>query len=181
MAVGDVNSDAKGSGARFNTGKVPVELLPFRILALTTEQDTVKEAFYKLDAYQFSGDVRYLESLFQDVQHHWTDCAWVFDYGKRKYSEWNWLRGMSWSIPLACAGRHLMKIRDGELLDEESGLSHWGHLMCNLVMLIMYAEVYPEGNDLPKKPVSEHTEESPVNISADNFYKWSIDGWKVKV
>lgn len=154
MAVGDVNSDAKGSGARFNTGKLPLELLPFRFLAITTSQMVIRDAFYKLDAYQFSGDPIHLQALYYELRDHWQDCVWVFDYGKRKYAEWNWLKGMNWSIPLACAGRHLMKLRDGELLDEESGLSHWGHLMCNLVMLIMYAEVYPEGNDLPKMPQS---------------------------
>ena len=153
--VGDVHSTAKGSGARFNAGKPAIELIPFHILALTTEQDTLKEAFYQLGNYQFSGNTVHLEALFADLAHHWEDCAAVFDYGKRKYAEWNWLKGMAWSIPLACCGRHLMHLRDGELLDAESGLPHWGHIMCNLVMLITYAEVYPEGNDLPRKPSSE--------------------------
>ncbi len=153
--VGDVTSAAKGSGARYNAGKPAIELIPFNILALTTEQETLKEAFYYLGNYQFSGDVKFIEALFTDLSPHWKECAAVFDYGKRKYAEWNWLKGMAWSIPLACCGRHLMHLRDGELLDAESGLPHWGHIMCNLVMLITYAEVYPERHDLPRKPSSE--------------------------
>lgn len=149
MSIGDVNSNERGSGARFNGGKPSIELIPFRILALTTEQETIKEAFYLLDSYQFSGDIKYLQSLFSYLSIHINDCAYVFAYGSKKYASWNWLKGMAWSIPLACTGRHLLKLKDGELLDDESGLSHWGHVLCNIVMLITYAEVYQEGNDLP--------------------------------
>jgi hypothetical protein len=149
MSIGDVSSNERGSGARFNGGKPSIELIPFRILALTTEQETIKEAFYLLDSYQFSGDIKYLQSLFSYLSIHVNDCAYVFDYGRKKYASWNWLKGMQWSIPLACIGRHLLKLKDGELLDEESGYSHWGHVLCNIVMLITYNEVYKEGNDLP--------------------------------
>ena len=151
-SVGDVNSTAIGSGARYNGGKVPLELIPFRILSITSKDVDVKYCFVLLDKYQFSGETRYLSALLNQLSSHMDEAAWVFDYGKRKYAEWNWLKGMAWSIPLACIGRHLQKIDSGELTDIESGRSHWGHIICNLIMLITYAEVYPQGNDLPKKP-----------------------------
>jgi len=147
--IGDINSNERGSGARYNSGKPSIELIPFRILALTTEQETIKTAFYLLDSYQFTGDIKYLQTLVNELQHHINDCAYVFDYGRKKYAAWNWLKGMKWSIPLACIGRHLLKLKDGELIDDESGFSHWGHILCNLVMLITYADIYEEGNDLP--------------------------------
>jgi hypothetical protein len=107
-----------------------------------------------MNLYQFTGDVGFLETCVLQLEAYIPDCAHVFEFGRKKYSEWNWLKGMAWSIPLACIGRHAMKINEGEYLDVESGQSHWGHIMCNLVMLITYAEVFPEGNDLPKKPES---------------------------
>lgn len=110
MSVGDVNSAAKGSGARYNTGKPDLSLIP-------------------------------MWTLMGEAQ--------VWEYGKRKYAAWNWLKGMSWSIPLACALRHLAAFQDGEDNDAESGLDHLDHAMCNLRMLKAYKTVYPEGDDRP--------------------------------
>jgi hypothetical protein len=77
----------------------------------------------------------------------WQDCARVFDYGKAKYAAWNWAKGMAWSVPLACAARHLIAILNGEETDKESGLPHRGHVMCNLVMLMTFEQTYKEGDD----------------------------------
>lgn len=112
MSVGDVNSADRGSGARYNTGKVALDLVP-------------------------------LSSL--------EDCARVFDYGRNKYAAWNWAKGMDWSIPYACALRHLSAWFRGEDNDPESGLPHLGHVMCNLVMLSTYARTFPEGDNRPKE------------------------------
>jgi hypothetical protein len=111
MSVGDVHSQARGSGARFNSGKAAMELIPLSAL---------------------------------------TDCARVFDYGRAKYAAWNWAKGMDWSIPYACAIRHLSAWFDGEDNDPESGQPHLGHVMCNLVMLSTFARTFPEGDDRPQ-------------------------------
>ena len=79
------------------------------------------------------------------------DEAKVWMYGKQKYAAWNWAKGMSWSIPLACALRHISKWQAGEDLDEESGLPHLAHAMCNLRMLTLYSKTYIEGDDRPPK------------------------------
>ena len=110
--IGDVNSTAKGSGARYNTGKPDFSLIP-----LCTLEDEAR----------------------------------VWAYGEKKYAAWNWAKGMDWSVPFACVMRHLSKWQAGEENDEESGLPHLAHAMCNLRMLTLYAKTYPEGDDRPPK------------------------------
>lgn len=63
--------------------------------------------------------------------------------------EWNWAKGMDWSIPLGCIGRHFRAIMRGEYIDGDSKLPHRGHIMCNIVMLHTYSEIYPEGDNRP--------------------------------
>jgi hypothetical protein len=112
IGIGDVNSDAKGSGARYNDGKADISLIP-----LCTLEDEAR----------------------------------VWMYGKQKYAAWNWAKGMDWSVPLACAMRHIAAWQRGEELDAESGLPHLAHAMCNLRMLTLYSKTYPEGDDRPPK------------------------------
>ena len=116
MSVGDVNSSARGSGARFNDGKADLSLIPLATLAPEPR---------------------------------------VWMYGEAKYARFNWMKGMNWSIPLACALRHLAAWQAGEDLDPESGQPHLAHAMCNLRMLTAYAESFPEGDDRFKGATSE--------------------------
>ena len=112
MAVGDINSEEKGSGARYNDNKPDLSLIPLSTL---------------------EGEAR------------------VWMYGERKYKRFNWMKGMKWSIPLACALRHIAAYQSGEDKDPESGESHISHALCNLRMLALYEETYPEGDDRPTK------------------------------
>lgn len=73
----------------------------------------------------------------------------VWMYGAQKYAAWNWTKGMPWSVPFACAMRHLAAWQRGEANDTESGLPHLAHAMCNLRMLTLFADTYPEGDDRP--------------------------------
>jgi hypothetical protein len=110
--IGDVNSTAKGSGARYNGGKPDLSLIP-----LCTLEDEAR----------------------------------VWMYGKQKYAAWNWAKGMPWSVPYACALRHLSAWQQGEDIDPESGQPHLAHVMCNLRMLMLYSRTYKEGDDRPPK------------------------------
>ena len=94
----------------------------------------------------------------------WTleDEARVWEYGKRKYAAWNWAKGMDWSVPFACAMRHLSAWQRGEELDRESGLPHLAHAMCNLRMLTLFAVTYPEGDDRPPKDLMHR----PIDMEA---------------
>lgn len=110
--IGDVNSNERGSGARYNSNKPDLSLIP-----LCTLEDEAR----------------------------------VWMYGRQKYAAWNWAKGMDWSIPLACALRHLSAWQRGEENDPESGLPHIAHAMCNLRMITLYSKTYPEGDDRPKQ------------------------------
>lgn len=157
MSIGDINSTERGSGARFNTGKPPMELIPLRAIAayyrgpfVTDERLGYIVALDALGRYQAGGGIQCIVDAFQALGNGWAECAQVFDYGKRKYAAWNWAKGMAWSVPIACAARHLMAMLAGEILDSESKLAHRGHVFCNLVMLFTYATTFVEGDDRPK-------------------------------
>ncbi len=62
--------------------------------------------------------------------------AKVLDYGTKKYDRNNWKKGYSNKFSTADSlYRHLRQLIIGENTDEESGLSHIGHLMCNVMFL----------------------------------------------
>lgn len=158
MSVGDVKSDARGSGARYNDGKAPLHLIPLERIAdslcdiqLWSVGSETACALSELGKFQTTHSALALDRAIENLRCYWRDCASVFDYGRKKYAEWNWAKGMAWSIPLACAARHALAILEGETDDPESGLPHVGHLLCNLVMLRTFVTTYPEGNDLPPK------------------------------
>lgn len=115
-AVGDVNSSAKGSGARANLGKPSLSLVPLHL---------------------FAGAAR------------------IFMAGTLKYAEWNWAKGMKWSIPFDCLLRHLFKFwYFGEECDPETGEHHLDYVICNLVMLRHYIKGYTEGDDRPPTDIT---------------------------
>jgi hypothetical protein len=158
MAVGDINGTAKGTGARANGGKTPYELVPLALLADSLERryglTNEIAALRALGVFQArGGDGR--EALFEALQYlgldGWDECANVFDYGRGKYAAWNWARGMAWTVPLACAARHILAMIRGETNDSESGKPHRGHAYCNVVMLLTYETTYTDGDDRPAK------------------------------
>jgi hypothetical protein len=154
MTVGDVNSQERGSGARFNDGKPAVELIPLRIISAFCIRDAAPanlcHALDELGQFQSGADHEHLYRVIGLLDPAWDECARVFDYGRYKYAAWNWAKGMDWSIPIACAARHLLRMIEGEQIDPESGLPHRGHVLCNIVMLLTFIETYPEGDDRPK-------------------------------
>ena len=75
------------------------------------------------------------------------ELAKVLDYGKGKYAAWNWRKGIQWSRVLDAALRHLTAFNDGEDLDQESGLPHLAHAMCNCMFLLRYTQEHGELDD----------------------------------
>lgn len=69
----------------------------------------------------------------------WEQVARVYyfgAYGKpTPYEAWNWLKGYAWSLSFSAMYRHANKIRAGQLVDDESGLSHWAHVCFHLFTL----------------------------------------------
>jgi hypothetical protein len=148
MAIGDINSNERGSGARFNDGKVPLDLVPVRYWRM---------AFCENE--NWNSDIADILHWLADVQERRTvepfvlrttqlvTAARVFEYGAEKYAAWNWAKGMNWSVPIGFALRHLYAILHGDEIDSESGQPHIGHVYCNVIMLNWFLENYPEGDD----------------------------------
>lgn len=161
--LGDINSSEPGTGARFNAGKPPLHLIPLGIISswMTlrrsrgegTNKDNFQLALAMLGLFQTRADHMPSRTLLvicmDELGADWYECAQVFGYGRKKYAEWNWAKGMSWQEVISCAARHILAAWRGEEKDQESGLSHVGHAMCNLVMLWQYVATWPEGDDRP--------------------------------
>jgi hypothetical protein len=160
--VGNIDSNEKGSGARYNSGKPDYSMLLLSDFAdaLSTRDDIYIEPYIEvinnLGKFQKTHCVSYLYDIVLDLGYlSVEESTHVFTYGASKYRAWNWVKGMKWSVPLACAVRHTMAIISGEQVDKESGRNHSGHILCNVFMLIHYAQYYKEGNDLPPKELFE--------------------------
>lgn len=175
--IGDINSSAIGSGARFNAGKPAVELLPLLDLArfyhFRTGEPAMPpppaiHALYYLGAFQEGGDLTPLLNIINILgcDGGIEESARVFDYGRGKYAAWNWAKGMPWSVPIACAARHLKAMIEhgDDALDSESGRLHRGHVLCNIWMLVVYARTYTQGDDRP-----------PRELFPDQSFRYGVD------
>lgn len=62
----------------------------------------------------------------------------VLNYGAKKYTRDNWKQGGGHNPDrlIAACLRHLARYQEGELVDQESGLSHIHHATCNLVFIM---------------------------------------------
>ena len=71
-------------------------------------------------------------------------AARVLEYGASKYERVNWKRPTHWSVSFACLMRHMSAWQAGEDLDPESGHSHLGHALCNLLQMLHQLKYNPE-------------------------------------
>ena len=157
VAVGDLNSMEKGSGARKNAGKARLDLVPVsfwkhRWLDFRTVPGPELEVMDALDAFQRGNDQALAVWLASSCPTEWYDEAVkVLEFGAEKYAAWNWACGMDWSVCIGCILRHMKAIVDGESIDPESGLHHYGHVVCNVIFLAYFVDHYPEGDDRPPR------------------------------
>lgn len=73
----------------------------------------------------------------------------VLTFGAQKYGARNWEKGFDWSRCYAAALRHLFAWWSGETPDDETGLNHLDHAICELMFLREFAETHPELDDRP--------------------------------
>ena len=59
-------------------------------------------------------------------------------FGAKKYAPENWKKGLDRTEILESAQRHLIALFDGEENDSESGLSHAGHILCNMMFYVYH-------------------------------------------
>jgi len=71
----------------------------------------------------------------------------VLAMGAEKYSERNWENGMAYSKIVASLERHLTKWKMGADIDDESGMHHIDHVMCNALFLSRHVRAFPEKDD----------------------------------
>lgn len=156
VAVGDLNSDAKGSGARKNAGKPQLDLVP---VSIWYDRWNHSEAFTPKFTALFVALMRWQKGHEESLKH-WLSSTCesqdlesairVLEFGIKKYKAWNWAKGMPWSVCLGCILRHCARIiNNHEELDADSGESHWGHIVANVIFLVHYIDHYPEGDDRP--------------------------------
>ena len=97
----------------------------------------------------------------------------VLEFGAKKYSPDNWKKGLSTVACMESMKRHWDKLMEGEALDEESGIHHIGHIMCNAMFISWLMENKPEFNDLPKENKNDAPNYSGNTFLAPNSFKWS--------
>lgn len=76
------------------------------------------------------------------------EAAKAFGYGETKYGKYNFKKGMYYSKLVDSALRHILKFKEGEDFDEESKtVTHIGHAIANLAMLLDVYKRKPELDD----------------------------------
>jgi hypothetical protein len=81
---------------------------------------------------------------------HWPsmeELVKVLMYGANKYAPNNWKKGLSMSEISESLLRHLFAFMEGEDTDPESGESHIGHIMCNVMFMNYVYKFKPEFDD----------------------------------
>lgn len=78
----------------------------------------------------------------------------VLMFGKTKYGEGNWQKGMGWITVYNSLIRHVIAWRNGEDLDTESGEHHMSHIICNAIFLLWYT--------IKNKGIDDRKKEEPV-------------------
>ena len=83
--------------------------------------------------------------------HLLESTARVFEYGAKKYNDWNWAKGMPLTAVIGCLKRHIAEIERSEDYDSESRQRHVGHIICNALMLEHYMNLIEQNPELKEK------------------------------
>lgn len=76
------------------------------------------------------------------------EVAKVLTYGAKKYSKFNWMKGLPYMEIIDSCERHISAWKKGEDIDESACL-HIAHAACNLLMLIEMIALRPDLDDRP--------------------------------
>jgi len=89
------------------------------------------------------------------------DMVSVLEFGKRKYSDWNWFKGLYVVATIESLLRHTFAILRGEDIDKDSGLPHYAHIMCNAMFLGRMMKSRP---DMDNRYFKKQQNEEVTNI-----------------
>lgn len=90
-------------------------------------------------------------SLVLEAKNALHGCASVLEFGAKKYARGNWHKGLKHTEICDSLLRHLSSYLAGEDIDEESGLRHVDHLLCNAIFLAEGTITHPELDDRSKE------------------------------
>jgi hypothetical protein len=80
----------------------------------------------------------------------------VLEYGAKKYTEDNWKLDMEIRTAIDSLLRHAIKLSEGELVDQESGLPHTGHIQANALFIqhhLNKGKTWPVNNPPTVSPI----------------------------
>lgn len=141
MAVGDIDSNEMGSGARANGDKAKWDLMPLsQIGYLLHSEEVIQDILSRSSPASLMSDLGNFQAgyisghqlLLAAVAYNWyvqagpenitlmkslENVIRVWNYGLEKYAPFNWAKGMPWSVPIACMCRHIQY--DFEVLGSE--------------------------------------------------------------
>lgn len=66
------------------------------------------------------------------------EVAKVLMFGAEKYGRDNWKGGFKYTRLVDAVLRHVNQWKEGEDLDDESGISHLAHAVCGLLFLLFF-------------------------------------------
>ncbi len=84
------------------------------------------------------------------------EIAKVLDFGAKKYSAYNWTKGISYSRVYGAVLRHLWAWWRGQDVDSETSISHLAHAGCCILFLLQYEKTKRNFDD---RPVEEYAAE----------------------
>ena len=91
----------------------------------------------------------------------------VLTYGKVKYGDRNWEKGMSWGRLYSAMCRHIFAFWGGESYDSETGIHHLAHACCDAMFLMEYERTHPELDD--------RTDNNRVFLEGEAFEWFSLE------
>lgn len=66
------------------------------------------------------------------------EIAKVLEFGAQKYNAWDWQKGINHSRTLSAALRHLTAYVTGETYDDETGINHLAHALCEIMFALTF-------------------------------------------
>lgn len=119
---------------RHNTGKPDYTNLS--AVALIPEYNAVNDFMVQIlemvEQNLYQAAMASMARTFYDVIDQ---AAKIMKRGETEYGRDNWKIGMTKSSILQSLYRHAYKFSQGEILDQDSGYKHIGHIYCNLMFL----------------------------------------------
>lgn len=98
----------------------------------------------KVEALRYNkGKLRWSMMDFKSVE----DMIRVLEFGAKKYHRDNWRLGLKYTEVIDSLMRHLNEIMAGNDTDEETGLPHAAHIMCNSMFLSSMMRDKPDFDD----------------------------------